>query len=362
VLNRPHRGLSAAILIVLLGALVVACGGDEGDGGSTSGDTAAATAAATERTGSGGSVTASATATGTSAGAGSADGGVQERVLRSGLPRAVIYSDAEWTVTAARVSNESPQTVLDPGPAKAGTESFAYLAVTVRNRLNSQDQGFPVAAFNLKVPGSTALVPAARPAGWPSSHQVRAGQASDITLAFPVSAQAALEQADLVLGEPGFVAATLSLSGTVPQHPYPVSFPVSGPAADVTSANPCGTPMRIELLKGETDLDAGIDLPGLAGAISGPRRAEQGQRFVRFALRASGISGQCGGANVTSAIFRLEISGTPRGAYNVVNEVVSNGEAVDVVLGYRTPADVRDVVLIVGAPDKTTVRYAVTLP
>lgn len=354
--SSPLRGTAFLVLLIVLGGLFAACGGSDDD---DSDDAASVEATSSARAGSASTVTP--VATGASSPTPGAAGGLQEKALTAGLPRTVNYSDADWTVTAARVSNESPQTAIDPAPPKPGDEFFAYFTVTVKNLLNTQDQRFDLAAFTLRIPGGSGVA-AARPAGWPTSHSVKAGQASDIVLAFPVAAGTELQGAALVLGEPGFVAAELPLSGPAPANPYPVSFANSGAPTDVTSGNPCGTPMRVELLSGETDLDAGIDIRGLGGAIEGPRRAGNGQRFVRFALRTTGISGQCGGANVMSAVFRLEIAGTPRGAYNVVNQALSNGEALDVVVGYRVPENIRDVVLIVGAPDKTTVRYPVTLP
>ena len=143
----------------------------------------------------------------------------------------------------------------------------------------------------------------------------------------------------------------------------PEATPTTAPATgdqQVTSGNPCGTTMVVTPLDAEVDLDARIDGVGSAGAIDGSRRALEGERFIRIAMRATGDSGQCGGANVMDDLFRLRIDGVPRGPVNNVNDIVRPGEAVDFEVLYRAPADATELVLLAGAPAGTVAEYPLT--
>jgi hypothetical protein len=261
-----------------------------------------------------------------------------------------------YTVTDAAVTNATLRSYISPTPV-VGNQGYLILHLTVLNELNGRVQHFNLNFFKLDVGGASK--PAVQVPNQPV-FTAAAASTVDVLIAFEVDQDIDLKTATLVVAEPGTEPALLPLSGAVADSGYPFTVEVATGEQQVTSGNPCGTPMVVTPLGAEVDLDARIDGIGTVSAISGSRRAAEGERFIRLDVRATGISGQCGASNVIDDQFRLQVDGVPRGTVNNVNLLLRSGEAQDFQLLYRVPADASELVLLAGAPSGTVAEYPVT--
>lgn len=281
---------------------------------------------------------------------------VVEQRESSDVPRSVRFSDMTYTVTDAVVTNATLRSYDSPEP-EPGDAVHLIVHLTVQNELNGRVQHFNLNFFKLDVAGTRE--DAVQVPGQPSL-TAQAASATDVLIAFEVEEDLDFADATMVIAEPGTEPASLPLTGAVAESGYPFDIEIASGDQQVTSGNPCGTTMVVTTLGAEVDLDARIDGPGTQSAIDGSRRAAEGERFVRVDMRATGDSGQCGGANVQSDLFRLQIDGVPRGPINNVNLIVRPGEAVDYQVLYRVPEDAAELVLLAGAPSGTVAEFPLT--
>jgi hypothetical protein len=138
---------------------------------------------------------------------------------------------------------------------------------------------------------------------------------------------------------------------------FPVAFELDDTAHEVTSANPCGTPVSLSLRGGEV-YDQAPDEPELRPG----REGEPGDKYVAITYRALGISGECGGANVQDPILRLEIDGLPAIGANFTNIALKNGEGQDFVVVYVVPADASEFRVLLGDPDGEIAEVDIDIP
>ena len=351
-----HAWARPALGLLLLAGLVAGCGGGDDEpaepaatvpSSPAAGDAApTATAAAVQPT----ATQAAPEATPTEAPP------VLEQRESTDVPRSVRFSDMTYTVTDAVVTKAVLRSYDGPEP-DVSEDTHLVLHLTVRNELNGRVQHFNLNFFKLET--GDATLDAVQVPGQPVFTS-QAASATDVLIAFEVAEDFDFAGATLVVAEPGTEPASLPLTGAVPESGYPFSIEVAAGDQQVTSGNPCGTTMVVTPLAAEVDLDARIDGAGSASAIDGSRRAAEGERFVRLDMRATGDSGQCGGANVIDDQFRLQIDDVPRGTVNNVNDIVRPGEAIDFQLLYRVPADAQALVLLAGAPAGIVVEYPLT--
>jgi hypothetical protein len=264
-----------------------------------------------------------------------------------------------YTLTEAVVSQATPRTYARPGEPETGDQWHLYLHLTIQNDLANVPQQLSASVFQMEAGGARRQPVSILGQG--AATNVEPGTAVDFITGFEVAADFGFEDASLVIVQPGTIAALLPLTGPEPDSRYPLTAEIEEGEAQVTSANPCGTTMVVETLGAEVDVDARIDLRGLEGNIEDGRRALVDERFLRIEMRATGDSGQCGGANVQDRVFRLQIDGTPRGTVNHVNTAVGAGEAFDFALLYRVPEDAEELVLLAGAPGGLVKEYGVTV-
>ena len=303
-IRRPLLGLGLLALM-----LAVACGGGGDDAPEATPTTAPATGAST---GSDAEPTATVAATATTAApAPTATEGAPtlEQRESTDVPRGAYFSDMTYTITDAVVTNATLRTYDGPAP-EPGEDTHLVVHLTVLNELNGRVQHFNLNFFKLDVdstPEDALQVP-----GQPV-FTAQAASTVDVLIAFEVDTDFDFADATLIIAEPGTEPAMLPLTGAMAESGYPLAIDVATGDQQVTSGNPCGTTMVVTPLDAEVDLDARIDGVGSAGAIDGSRRALEGERFIRIAMRATGDSGQCGGANVMDDLFRLRIDGVPRG-------------------------------------------------
>ena len=275
------------------------------------------------------------------------------------LPRSVSYGDMTFTITQAVLSHASPRTYDRPGNPELVDQSYLYVHLTIQNDLKNVQQTLYASVFQLDAGGARRQ--AVSILGQAAASNIQPGTAVDYITGFEVADDLHFGDATLVIVDAGAIPALLPLTGAEPESPYPIDAKIETNSAQATSANPCSTSMLVQPLSAQIDLDAGIDQRGLDGNVDDGRRALEDQRFLRIEMRATGDSGQCGGANVQDKGFRLQIDGTPRGTVNHVNIALSNGEAVDFPLLYRVPADAKGLILLAGAPGGTVQQYQVTV-
>jgi hypothetical protein len=237
-------------------------------------------------------------------------------------------------------------------------EDYHFVAhLQIRNDLTGRPLNVDRNFFSLDSAGS--IRPAvAVPGQFISSVQPSA--TADFAVAFETDANLDFAATTLIVAQPGAEPARMPLAGTVPASGYPITIEIETGQNQVTSGNPCGTTMLVAPLGAEVDVDARIDGVGSKSAIEGNRRAATSERFVRLEIRATGNSGQCGGANVIDDLFRLQIDGVARGAVSNVNEVVSPGEAIDFEVLYRVPVGTTALVLLAGQPSGAVAEYRLT--
>ena len=106
----------------------------------------------------------------------------------------------------------------------------------------------------------------------------------------------------------------------------------------------------------------GVDHDGERIIGSGTSRTIAGERFVRIRVQAIAASGTCGGTIITDDPFLLVADGLPLGPENSHVQLLDNGEGVELIWGYRIPADVAELVLDVGVSDGLISSHPIEIP
>jgi hypothetical protein len=138
---------------------------------------------------------------------------------------------------------------------------------------------------------------------------------------------------------------------------FPVGFEVDTTPYDVTSGNPCGTLVRFDVIEAMVDTAVPLDPP-----LAPTREGEPGDLYVHFRLGATGISSQCGGANVSGSIVRLEVDGRPMASGNNVNFTLRNGESETFVVIYAVSPDASSFRLLLGEAGEEEVAIDLEVP
>jgi hypothetical protein len=230
-----------------------------------------------------------------------------------GLPRSLTYGGLTYTVTGAVLDSQARP---EDGIFLEGDDRLARFKLSILN---------PTAGFVYADPTWTRLR-LADGAEYNSATfagvTLEAGAAEAQELLFVVPAGTGWEGAVLVVAESGREPAELPLTGDVPPAAYPRALALPEPAQ---MAAPDGN-LQYELLSAALDLDWKA------------QRAEEGQRFLKLALRLTN-TGFLSGVAIGPSVFRLNVGGTPLAPLETTIDVIDYQAALDFDVVFEVPAD-----------------------
>jgi len=277
------------------------------------------------------------------------------------LPRQGVFAHVEFTLTNATYSNLPPGTYFesDNEPSEE-RRLFIEFTADFEDGYPGRSEEFGAGDFALVLADGTEII----------SDQVHFRRTIRVTndgplqwaLAFPGQGFD-LNDAAIRFDDQSHVPFAIALTGPISDDPFPVEVSVDGTAEDVAYEGGCGSAAgTAELLGAEWDVDAGVDQDGDTMVTAGTARAQAGELFLRTEVRAIGVAGTCGGTVFGSDAFRLVIDGLPVGPENRFTTLLKNGEGVDVIWGFRVPADTEAVALEAGLSDDTNATFPIGPP
>lgn len=268
-------------------------------------------------------------------------------------PRSVVFSNVEFTITGARLSNQEPRSYAEAGdPVVDGENTYAYLDITAVNRMTAtQAEGLGQDTYRLLLDGNE--IPAAEEMTFLSdlTGLIPANAEVDSFLAFRVDADAKLAEGALQIGVPPDRQAALPLTGPVPEANYPLELEIEGTAEGVGPTN-AGT--LVFTVTGGTLYE---DRPHEQATSPTGLRANEGELFFVVSLLVEKVSGRGGELlGHTGNAFRLLVDGVPRAPWDSAihpsgsdaSPIVEPGSAVEAWVAFVIPIDATELTLQVG--------------
>ncbi len=368
---RLRRGVAAALSAI--GLLTAACGG-----GNTGDDTANLPQASAKSYAGSTTTSAATTPTTTTTSSGvptSSSGATGAATLKetkaTGLPKSGMYSDAEFRVTGATISNAKPDFLGKP-TASIVPEQYIYVSITAINKLTNQS-----VSFNDR--SSQALFALISPDGSPvqdtvtTVDELEAAGSADFVAVFPVkSAPTSFTGFKLLVGFPGQAKTTIPLDSDAPALGYPIDLALTGSGPAQSVATGCRQKLDVSVLSTAVDVDLGEAKPASTAKPFHGRRVEANTRYLRFVVRVLNNGGDsCGGGqtNIDDNDFKLAVDGVPKSADSLLItardgsiSLIDNGAAKEFVIAWAVPVSAKSVEFRAGNASKTLFTLPVTLP
>lgn len=336
------KKLVSLVLVLLIGLLLAACGGDDSEAEPAAGNaisegiaalsSAAATAgiAPTPEAKGGSDAGGAADTAGDSTTAGTSGGTAPVDIPLATLPRTFSYAGVEFTVTSGLITNRS---LLDPN--SAGEQFRAELSVEGTN-----ESGFKALISNgaLRLNFADASV-----VEQVLIDAIEVNATRTFMLTGPVLPGTQWEGATLTLSEPDREPLTIALSGdqTVTGVPIPLST-----GGEATGLNQYDESIHFQVL----DASLRLDGPQSGGYYV---HVPIGMQFLMVTVNATNTGGQ-NGVSVYAEQFQVVADGVTYVFYYDVNgaqSVALNG-STDVGYTFLIPANAASIQLIVAADGK----------
>ncbi len=266
-------------------------------------------------------------------------------------PRSVVFGNVEFTITGVRVSNQELGSYAEGGEPIVDEDNFyAYLDITAQNMMsNTQTEGFSEEIYKLVV--DDRELDAAFEMSFMSDVAGIIGPNTtvDTFLAFPISEEADLADADFLIGVRPDRKASLPLTGDVVANPYPIQVELSGSAEGVGPTNG-GT-----IVFTVVDATLSEDLPHEHANSPTGLRADEDELFLVVHVLAEKIAGR-GNDLLGVDAFRLLVDGLPRSPWDsAIDPLGSNesptaepGAVEDAWVAFLVPVDATELVLQAG--------------
>lgn len=367
----PGRAIAAAMLAV--GLLASACGGGDG-----SNDTSTLPQASAKSNAGAATTTAAATATtivSTTAAASPSSGATGATTLKeikaTGLPKSGIYSDAEFRITEATISNAKPDFLGKPTTSIV-PESSVYVTITAINKL--LDQGMVLndraqqALFTLVGPDGAPIQDTVK-----TSVELKASGSADFLAVFPLkNAPSSFTGFTLLVGFPDQAKTKIPLDGTAAALGYPIDLALTGSGPAQSVAIGCRQKLDVTVLGTAVDVDLGEAVPASTAKPFHGRRVAANTRYLRLVVRILNNGGEaCGGGqtNIDDNDFKLVVDGVPKSpdssllkARDGSLSLIDKGAAKEFVIAWAVPVSAKTLVFQAGNASKTLFTLPVTLP
>ena len=280
-------------------------------------------------------------------------------------PRAIVFANVQFTVTAVSLSNQDLRSYAEGGEPVPGDQFHALLDLSVLNTMSAtQTSGLDVDIYRLALGGTSYSAAADMAFLSEATSIIRPSTGVDTFLAFPVPQGTDLTGAVLVIGSPPDRTAELPLTGDVPDPAYPIAVELSGSADGVGPTN--GGTIEFTVLGATLSEDTPHERANSPTGL----RADEAELFLVLHVRAHKTEGRGGDLLAGPEAFRLVVDGVPRAPWDVADTfggsdgspLAEPGVAVDAWVAFLIPSDPVELALEVGDPAEETGLIALDLP
>lgn len=364
-----RRGTAAAVLATAL--LASACGGGTSTDDTASLPQASAKSNAGTTPASDAPATTPPIAATTNTTAASSGATTLKETKATGLPKSGIYSDAEFRVTEATVSNAKadflgkPTTSIVPEPS-------LYVSITAINKLLDQSMVLndraQQALFTLVTPDGTPVQDTVK-----TSTEIKASGSAEFFAVFPLkSAPSTFAGFKLLVGFPDQAKTSIPFDGAVPALGYPIDLALTGTGPAQSVATGCRHRLDVSVLSTAVDVDLGEAKPASGAKPFHGRRVAANSRYLRFIVRVLNNGGDiCGGGqtNIDDNDFKLVVDGVPKSSdASILNardgstSLTDLGATKEFALAWAVPLTAKGIEFQAGNATKTLFTLPVTLP